>query len=119
MRINVQVIIFFIAELVADYLFLKELQNYKSIRNAFTCKKCGTLNKTIRYRGKCDGCNRKLRMGNSSWSHSLIHRISETRKEEYKYVYHYKNYIKYSKLELAICGLCAFILLLGIIINSI
>ena len=58
-------------------------------------------------------------MGNAQWSHSVIHRITETRKEEYGYVYKYKNYIKWSKIELTVCGSCAFILFLGVILNSI
>ena len=119
MRITAQSVIFFIAEIIAICLFIKENQNYKSKRSAFTCMKCGTLNKTIRYKGKCVGCNRKLRMGNSSWSHAVIHRITETRKEEYGYTYNYKSYIKWSKIELTVCGVCAFILFLGIIVTSI
>ena len=119
MKITVQSVLFFIAEIIAISLFIKETQNYKSIRSAFTCKKCGTLNKIIRYKGKCTGCNRKLRMGNNEWSHSVIHRVTVTQKEAFGYVYNYKSYIKWSKVELIVCGSCALILFLGIITNSI
>lgn len=111
------IVIWTLSGIIICVLLGKEINNYTSLKSAFSCEHCGKLNSKIKHNDKCEHCNEKIKLENQTWNHFFIHRVTYLRKEYNKEPYIYKKYAKYCKIEIAICLIAMLILLVGVILE--
>jgi hypothetical protein len=103
--------IIFILDIVRELLVLRD------IKSVFTCKHCNTFNDTISAISNCKKCNRKFDIQNKTWEHFLICKINWTTAVKSSVELKWKEYKRYSIIEITIDFIATVILISSIALN--